>query len=88
MTHSGRDEALPGSGRGRVSSFSPLAVALVVAVVFLLGGAAFDRWDDRVAISYARGEAVGRLSRPRVALENRIAAGFAPLPGLAAMVAM
>ena len=88
MTHSGRDETLPGSGRGRVSSFSPLAVALVVAVVFLLGGAAFDRWDDRVAISYARGEAVGRLSRPRVALENRIAAGFAPLPGLAAMVAM
>lgn len=73
---------------GRVSSFRPITMALVAAGVSLLLAAAVDRWDDRVAVEYARGEVIGRLSPRRIALQHTITQGFSVLPGLAALLSV
>ncbi|HET9065841.1 MAG TPA: ATP-binding protein [Gemmatimonadales bacterium] len=81
-------ETLPGSRRGRVSAFQPRTVAMGLALGIAIFAFMFDRWDQRTAVEFARGAAVGRLSPRRVALQNRTAEGFSLLPGLAALLAV
>ncbi len=88
MTPTGVEETLPRQLPGRVSSFRPLTVALSVVALALLLALVFDRWDNTIAVEYARGAAVGRLSPRRIALQHTITQGFSMLPGLAALLSI
>ncbi len=81
-------QALPDVSRGRVSSFQPWTVAVVVGLLALSLAVGFYRWHQQVNRSLTRSAVAGRMAPRRLGFEHAIEQRMSLLDGVAAHVAM